>query len=120
PAEVRITRCPSCLEYRLDPAQAAYDFMWPCAEGFHLDAIAPLSIEQLPCENCGGYNVEIIGTAHAFPLDDGHALHLVYWLDAGQMRARFLFQSDPEGFIGELRSFYTIDDARNSPLGAEN
>lgn len=119
PAEVRVVFCPNCDAHHLDPAQIDYDFMWHTTEGFYLEAIAPLAMEDLSCETCASYEVEISGTIHSFPMGEG-AFHLIYWLADGQIRSRYLFQSDHQGYISELRSFYDVEGADYNMLEAAN
>lgn len=119
PAEVRVIFCPNCDAHHLDPAQIDYDFMWNTTEGFHLEAIAPLAMEDLSCDTCASYDVEVMGTIHSFPMGDG-AFHLIFWLSGGQLRSRYLFQSDNQGYITELRSFYDVENADYGMLEAAN
>lgn len=119
PAEARVTSCPTCGDVRLDPAQADYGFTWTCVEAFQLDAVAPLTMEQLHCPNCHSYSVEIIGTVHGFAMDKSEALHIVHWLDAGQVRCRFIFRSDANGYLSEERTFFTIYNASRVNLSQE-
>jgi hypothetical protein len=108
PAEVRVIHCRSCNDYHLDPAQIDYDYRWNTVEGFQLEAIAPLSSQQMTCEKCGALEADIVGTTHAFPIGEG-AIHLVYWLVDGCVRSRFLFESNSEGFISEIRTFFDVE-----------
>lgn len=120
PMEVRVLFCEGCQKYSVDPAQPDYEFVWQCLEGFHLEAIAPLALEQVSCQYCQGYSVQIIGTIHAFDLGDGFSVHLIYWLDNGQARMRFIYEMDPEGTLSEQRTFATSTHLNFAELDAEN
>lgn len=120
PVEIHISRCPSCVEYRIDQGHPDYDFSWETLEGFQSEVIAPLAMEQLRCEACGGYSVEIIGTVHGFVIEAQRSLHIIYWLDGGQVRTRFIYQQEHDGLLGELRTYFAPGRLRFDALKSSN
>lgn len=120
PAEIRITRCPACNDVCLDPAPLDYEFLWSRLEGFHLEVIAPMTMEQLPCDACGGYSVEIIGTTHVFRIGRRDELYVAWWLDGGQARTRFVYRSDGGPTLHEVRTWFDASGRGAGDLSAEN